>query len=430
LALNGLSNASDPEPHTQNGKLFMLDHKELLARCSNNSRLIVSVVDEFLVYYAAARDRLDIEFDRKMERFRHIRDDLPKGSLGLFKSQYIAHRVLRKGGLINKYLSHAKIRALEAPAQEFLHFLADNPWQFRFSILVGSPATDFHDMIDVFTGESFLLYSGNVSALQSEKNPMLWLNLVGYNGMCWQSFGPVMSFQSFDADDIAFFASENAPIMRDDDDILEDLENDPLPYLMLVNGSQMPWIFQEDQESVHVCSEVDCRDIDIKSLRKHFKVEYAENVFRITHKKWSGPFDFGEAYFDELKGVFFLTAMTERGYTAMQALFMKHGIELPDEPEVRVHPAMLALTEKLLKRHLQLNPYSELFEEEEDDPEMLAPMNNFMELLIGHVNQGKKPDIDLLAKEAGIDPGQARELYASVLEKIKEMEDKYGSGKA
>jgi hypothetical protein len=51
----------------------------------------------------------------------------------------------------------------------------------------------------------------------------------------------------------------------------------------------------------------------------------------------------------------------------------------------------------------------------------MAKLNKFMALALPYVNSDKEPDVDALAREAGIDPETARGLLLSAMKKIKEM---------
>src|SRR5690606_12582516 len=96
-------------------------------------------------------------------------------------------------------------------------------------------------------------------------------------------------------------------------------------------------------------------------LRKSFKVEYAHGVFRITNETLSIFPHHAEAYFDEESETLLLTALTDYGYSEMTRALNQHGLNLPSDPDIRVHFTMIRFIETLLKREIVLNPYSELF---------------------------------------------------------------------
>lgn len=61
---------------------------------------------------------------------------------------------------------------------------------------------------DVFTNEKYLLYSPAVKLTLQERNPLLWFNLISFNGECWQTYGFIAAYNSFTTDDIFFYATE------------------------------------------------------------------------------------------------------------------------------------------------------------------------------------------------------------------------------
>src|SRR3546814_12868247 len=84
-------------------------------------------------------------------------------------------------------------------------------------------------MQDVFTSQKFLLYSTGVTQILSEHPVALWFNLIAFNGMCWQSYGPIGHYQSFRPDDIRYYASELNPRewFEKDAELLENVERNP-----------------------------------------------------------------------------------------------------------------------------------------------------------------------------------------------------------
>src|SRR3546814_16717135 len=103
-------------------------------------------------------------------------------------------------------------------------------------------------MQDVFTSQKFLLYSTGVTQILSEHPVALWFNLIAFNGMCWQSYGPIGHYQSFRPDDIRYYASEMNPRewFEKDAEILENVERNPLPYLMLMNGATLHFLVHKN----------------------------------------------------------------------------------------------------------------------------------------------------------------------------------------
>ena len=384
-------------------------------KCEGDNEISKVVIDDFLIYYAARRNRFDIEFEARSSRFSQLKKEMPTGWVGLAKAQYVAHRIFMEGGVINQYLNHSAIKNLSGEEQVFLRRLSTQPWRFSFSEIKGNPAPDFFEMEDVFTGKSFLLYSKSITQILSEQSVALWFNLIGFNGECWQTFGPVVDFQSFDADDIFFYASEVNASITSAEDLVNDLAHNPVPYMMLFARSNYPIIMHGAFEMVQLNSEANVASFDLKAMKKQFHVEHAGHVIKMSHKVWSEFPHHAEAFYDESKKIIVLSAHTDRGYTKMTILLNKSGFNLADEAEIRVHFPMLNVIKDLLKKDVDINPYRELFAEaiEEEDDEETYRLNKFLAMALPALNAGKEPNINALAKKAGVDPAIARAVIIS-----------------
>jgi hypothetical protein len=252
---------------------------------------------------------------------------------------------------------------------------------------------------------------------------LLWFNLIGYNGYCYQTFGPVTGFRGFTADDIFFYATELEPAIQSEEDLIRHIDENPVRYMILAVGSNFPLVFQQETEMVQVVSESESVDLDTQKLRKDFKVEYAESIFKLTHQVWSGSPYFAEAYYAEETDKLHVFALSDKGYQELAVILNNYGLNVPIEPDVRLHVSMSHVIEKVLKRKLHLNPYSHLFEitaSPESEAEMLQ-LNKLMALALPYINSGQQPDIAALAKETGIDYELAKELLDQAMGRINEL---------
>jgi hypothetical protein len=291
-------------------------------------------------------------------------------------------------------------------------------------VITDKPVSDFYVMEDVFSGEQFTLFSPGTTDLIREQSPILWFNLIGYNGACWQSYGPIGAYSGFEPDDIFFFATELRPEIEDENEITEDLENNPVPYMMLLSGANYPLTFHKSDQLVHVRSEYNLEAIKTKEFRQSFKIEYNDPVYRLTLKNWGGHPHFAHAYFNELEKVIVLTAGTDRGFLALVAGLNQHGCNFSEESFIRVNPSMIITAKDILNRDIDLDEYDKLFHKEssEEVKRELDKVNAFMAMVLPDINAGRKPDIDELARKAGLDVEQARDLIRKVLEKFDDME--------
>ncbi|HTF17398.1 MAG TPA: hypothetical protein VK658_04955 [Chryseolinea sp.] len=261
----------------------MVNFNALKYACDQTSRISATVVDEFILHYAAAKDNLAREFDLRIASYKHLtKTEAESAWVRMLKSQYIIHRVFKSGGLLRKYLNHAEIKRRSQSEQEFLKEQLLVPWRFSFSVISATPAPDFYQMEDVLSGESFLLYSKSVTQTLKEQSAVLWFNLIAFNGSCWQTFGPLNAYQSFDLDDIFFFSTELNPGIDSEESLAQYVEKNPIPYMMLLNGAMMPVTVNKADELLIVFSEHEVESIDVEKLKDHFKVEYNSDFFRIT----------------------------------------------------------------------------------------------------------------------------------------------------
>jgi hypothetical protein len=402
----------------------MTDFNHLRSICEKNSRISSAVIDGFLIYYAAAQDKLDKEADKLLLRYRHITKKMPKSWVNTLKSQYIAHRIFKKDGLLKKYLRHS---ALKKPDTEQMHFLLEQlhySWRFSFSLITGNPARGFFNMEDILSGETFLLYSPGVADIYQTQKPLLWFNLLAFNGACWQTFGPIAYFRGFEPDDIFFFATELNPGLETEEDIIQDIEQNHIPYSMLFSGCGIPLVFTNNDQRVLLTAEY---QVDrFHTAGAHFTTRKEGTVSQHKLKRWSHHPHFAIAYYDEPAKRLLLTSSTDRGFAALTQTLKQMGYAISSEADIRVNLAMLAVAEDILKKKIMPDRYAQLFEEEPEakKQEELNRLNKFLALALPSINAGKEPDIEALAEQAGVDTATAGELLNTVISKAKKMRNR------
>ena len=90
----------------------MKEYEQIIRKCEENSRISKRVVDEYLIYYAAARNNLESRMIREFDAYRHITKQLKIEWLNMMKSQFIAHEIFKEEGLIGPYLNHAELKRI------------------------------------------------------------------------------------------------------------------------------------------------------------------------------------------------------------------------------------------------------------------------------------------------------------------------------
>lgn len=384
------------------------------------------MIDEFLLYYAVEKYNLERDLNLKLGKFSHITNKFPKEWVNRLKSQYIIHKVFKAEGLIGKMLNHASLQRLDREGIGFLEFQAAHPWKFSFSIIKDIPANNFFVMEDVFSEEEYLLYSPGITKTSADQTIILWFNLIGFNGSCWQSYGPIGAYRSFEPDDIFFFATEMDPGIADETDLLNHLENNPVPYMMLLSGANYPLVINKGHQMLLCTAEYEVSHLNPESLSDRFKTEYNEGIYRLCLKKLAGPPHFSQAYFNKAKKILALSAMTERGFRSLVEGLNACGYGFSNEPDIRVHLTMVTTASDILRKRINLLPYEHLFDKEStpNQKDNLDKLNDLLKLALPEINAGRQPDIKALAKKAGVDPQVAEEVIRHAMERLNKMQQR------
>lgn len=404
--------------------LTMKNHAAIKAVCQSNSDFTSEILDDFLLHYAADKDKLGKEVDQRLRTYRHVIQGMDKAWVNLIKSQYIMHRVFKKGGLIHKYLKHAALARLPEQGRKWLEEQAAEPWKFSFSRIVESPEADFYTMEDLFTGEQYLLYSTGVSRILQQGEVVSWFNLIGYNGDCWQAFGPISAYRSFAMDDIFFFATELDPRITSDEELMADVSKNPVPYMMLYCRSNYPLTVHEGEILELIITEIEEVDLVLDKLDEDFEMDRVQSVYQLRLKNWENKPHFAVAYYDSKEQFLQVTAMTQKGYAKLVAAFQKQGIQVADFADIYVRPSMLTAAREILKRPIELLPLELLFEKEVDPQteEELDKINQFLALAMPDLNSGKEPDLEALAAQVGLDLEANRETLQGIFDEVRKKQ--------
>jgi hypothetical protein len=372
--------------------------------------LVRGLVDDFLIYHAAATSGVGNEFDGQLRRFQAPLQKLPSDWYVVAKSQYIAHRVFRAGGLVRNYIRQPALQSRSAAELAYLQQQIECPWRFSFVVLKDNPAPHVYRMEDVFRGDSYDIFSPGMTSRLSEQSARLWFFLIGSNGVCWETYGPMICFRSFDVDDIFFFATELNPRINSEEDLVADIERNPLPYMLLISGSAFPPVFHKDDELVQLSSLISIGRFSSDSLSNDFIASYNKGVYRLALRQWNEFPHFAHAYYHERKQELLLTALTDRAFDKLSGVLQKAGFEVKDA-DVRVRPQMLRIIEQMLNKKIIVNPYEDLFKKspDTDAARHIEKINAVLQLALPYINNDQQPDIDALAAQAGVDPADVRE---------------------
>lgn len=401
----------------------MSDYKAIQNHCRNIQRLSSTVIDDFLIYYAAQQDKLNRDGEKKLARCRHITKNLPEGWKNMSITQYTGHRVFRQGGLIKKYINHSGLNHLTDEEMAFLELQKEHPWRFSFAEVTDRPEADFFEMRDVFTSEDYLVYSPSMTNIWQAQSPALWFNLIGFNGKCFEAYGPIAGYSAFEPQDILFYATQlnRGQWFENGRELMENVEENPVPYMFLLYGANQPKTIHKNDQIVEVVAEYLDDSFDTDLFGKEFTKEYSEGVYKLSPAGWDQFPHFSAVYYDEKKELLSLYSMTDRGFRMLVDRLNSCGYSLSYEPDVRVNMAMVETANEILKKEISVNEYEKLFSTDEPngDSEPLKNINALFAELMPYINSGEVPDFDVLAAPFDVDPETAREMYKQVTNKIK-----------
>lgn len=265
------------------------------------------------------------------------------------------------------------------------------------------------------------MYSPGASRTLQEMNVVTFGGLISSNGDCYQTYGPLMGFTSFQADDIFFYAGELDPSVETIKDMVELIEKDLFSFLLLSVYSAIPLVQHQGHEILFVISTMDAVDFEMDAWKAAFRVEYAEDLFKMSLIALEGFPHYACVYFDEGQEEMTLSAMTDFGYDQLVKELKKLGIDAPDEPLIRLHVSMKTAIEEITGRDPELIPFESYFSQqpaEQDKSPELEALNAFLAELMPAINSKTKFDLDELISRTGADPVEARQIYEDLMKKL------------
>lgn len=405
----------------------MIDFQKLKRISDDNSAASRTYIDDFMMHYAASRDNLGKEMELQFKRFHHVMSQLPGDIVNRMKAQYIIHNIFRENGRIRKLINHVEVKRKGAEAQAFFKHQQDHPWRFTFTEMIDMPAPDFHLHTDVFSGDEYLIYSPGMSQTFRDHNESvkLWFNLLAYNGQCWQTYGPIAAYKSIDADDVFFFGTELDDNISDDEELIGLIQKNPLPFMSLIIGGNVPTIVnQGDQLTAHTAV-VDVPELNVESFRPEFSIEQEQGIIKLSIAPWSEPMHYAAAYFDDTDGELFCYAMTARGFTELTKELRKKGVKV-DAPDIWVNMSSVITMEQILRRKVRINPYESLFEKPTvpEKDEQLEKLNIAMQMAMADFNARREPDYEAYAKTSGVSVEELQPIIERSLAHVKKLLDK------
>jgi hypothetical protein len=403
----------------------MPDFAKIKSHCEKRSSISKSIVDEFLLYYAAEKEGLEEKIARQLADYRKIINKMPKEWPGFLMSQLIAHRLFKKGGFASEYLNHAEVRRRSPEELELLQLKIEHPWRYSFCSVQNNPDENFYEMKDVLSEETFLLYSpGLRQTIKDLKGvPNLCFFLIGFNGECFQTFGSLAYFKGIQPFDIFFFAKQLYPDIIFTNEVPAMIEANPLPFAMLWSGGELPITVHKKDMVIFHKSEYFVKELLPEKYEEEFIIEKKHPIFMLSLKRWHTFPHFAKCFYHTKKSRFILTSMTKRGYDSLISALNEQGNDFPLTPEIVATPAMLHIVKDVLNIDVDMAPYEKHFARTVTPTEQkeLDRINAFLESLIPRLNKNEDYDISELAKKTGIKISDAQRIAENMIKSISRM---------
>ena len=401
-----------------------MDFSNIRIRCKQSSEISNKFVDEYLLHFCADREDLEKIMARKLGPFRGVMQKMPEEWPFQIASQYIAYRLFRTNGFAQNYLKRELLKDRTAPELEWLRFQIDHPWRFSFFSIKEKPGRDFFVMTDELINEDILLYSPGITTILDQYGPMqMFLLLVGFNGECWQTYGNLAYFRSMQPFDLLYFARQMNYSADFLNSIPELIDKDPIPFLLLWRGGEIPLSVHGKDLIIFNKSEFHDADFVPDKYEDKFLISRKYPVYQLQLKRWSSHPHFAACYYHAKKKRLVFTAMTDRGYEKIIEALESSGYKVPHTPEFRATMAMIFTAKEILKTDMELVPYEKTFSKpvSPEQQEELNKINAFSRDFLEYYNEGKEYNLHALAVKAGIDDDVARQVAEQIIKMSERM---------
>ncbi len=215
--------------------------------------------------------------------------------------------------------------------------------------------------------------------------------------------------------------------VESDEDLCRVVEKHPVPFMMLVTGSTLPPIVAEgDQEMKYAFSEFYIPTLPEFFPEDVFEVEEYMGLVKLRLAGVDHVPHFATAYYDREEELLQLTSLTLHGYELLVRAFKKLSHDFDEWPDLTVSFSMKTVTEKILKREVDIFPYESLFDEEMDDEfdeddDFMDRMNWAMGEMLPYINRGELPDVSALAEKYDVDEDTLRRLADHTIERLRNI---------
>jgi hypothetical protein len=284
-------------------------------------------------------------------------------------------------------------------------------------------------MKNIFTEERFLLYSpGLQKYIGDDETHRIFFLQIGFNGECWETYGLLAHYKSFQMYDFFFFARMINDNINTTEEVEKLINKDPIPFMLLFKGSELPFVIHKNDLGVLCQRVMNMANFNLDKFSDNFDIKSKNQIYYLSLKKWNVPPHLARVYYHKGQHMLFLSSLTIRGYKKLVDLINKEGYDISIDPEDIVGLGFLIIAEKILSIKYDIGPFEKYFTEELEQIEQddLDNLNDFLSSYIDELNRNNSnPNIELLALETGVDPEMARQLVENIEKRVKKM-NKFG----
>jgi hypothetical protein len=120
-----------------------------------------------------------------------------------------------------------------------------------------------------------------------------------------------------------------------------DVEKNPVPYMMLLHGGNLPLVANNNEEVVMLYSEYDEVILEMGTMRQTFKVDYNDDVYRLTINDFPEFPHHAAAYYDEPTKRLAVTAVTDKGFDALVQALNASGVNVDTDKSAYICPCFI-----------------------------------------------------------------------------------------
>ncbi len=406
----------------------MDNYREIIQHCLKHQRISAEVVDEVLLYTVSKQENFEKIFASKLKPYKHVINGMDEGFPRFLMSSFVVYQIFREKGLGKKYLKHRKVKAC---SEDEINLVKDNlktPWRFAFFRLEKVLDEPILQMKDICTGESFTLYSnGTTDHIDRLGEDTLFFALIGFNGMCWETYGVISYLPGFIDEDILGFAKRVDSSISHIEDVPSVIAKNVVPFMMLFSLGEIPKVETYHGHSLLFCgSEIEnCASITKEQLEPHFIVEESNGVLRAYSDEIEKETEFAVLVYDSIDNRMVLDTGNRKSYELMVTELAKADIIFPMEPDLAVSGSgVMAIVDILQQERLKREYYSS-FEENvsPEQSEELERINACVEVIIKHKNAKTSYNLTELAREFDLPSETVVDLEMSIMQTILKNSD-------